>query len=181
MPRQLHRIHQGVELIVGTPGKLINLLSKHGIELDDAFMLVLDEVDCMLQRGFCDQVMKIFRALSQPQVPMYSLTISHEIEKMASSMAKDTIIISMGKSNRPNRAVKQLAIWVESKQKKQKLFDILTSQQHFTPLVVVFVGSRLGAGLPSEAITITTGLKALSIHGKGIQAGGGEYCNSFSE
>ena len=69
-------------------------------------MLVLDVVDYVLQRSFCDQVMQIFRALSQPQVLMYSATISHEVEKVTSSMTKDIIVISMGKSNRPNRVVK---------------------------------------------------------------------------
>ncbi|CAK7348168.1 unnamed protein product [Dovyalis caffra] len=165
MAKQLYRIQQGVELIVGTPGRLIDLLTKHDIELDDIMMLVLDEVDCMLQRGFRDQVMQIFRALSQPQVLMYSATISQEVEKMASSMAKDVIFVSIGQPNRPSKAVKQLAIWVESKQKKQKLFDILMSKQHFLPPAIVYVGSRLGADLLSNAITFTTGLKALSIHG----------------
>ena len=96
MPRQLHHIQQRVELIVGTPGRLIDLyLSKHGIELGDASMLVLDEMDYMLQRSFCDKVMQICRALSQPQVLMYSATISREAEKVASSMAKDIIVIYM--------------------------------------------------------------------------------------
>ena len=106
IPRQLHRVQQRVELIVGTPSRLIDLLSKHEIELYDVFMLVLDVVDYVLQRSFCDQVMQIFRALSQPQVLMYSATISHEVEKVTSSMTKDIIVISMGKSNRPNRVVK---------------------------------------------------------------------------
>ena len=66
IPRQLHRIQQRVELIIGTPSRLIDILSKHEIELDDVFMLVLDVVDYVLQRSFCDQVMQIFRALSQP-------------------------------------------------------------------------------------------------------------------
>lgn len=179
MSGQLHRIQQGVELMVGTPGRLIDLLSKHEIELDDVFVLVLDEVDCMLQRGFYDQVMQIFRALSQPQVLMYSATISEQVEKVANMMVKDMIVISVGKSNRPNRAVKQLPIWVESKQKKQKLFDILTSRQHFMPPAVVFVGSRLGADLLSEAITITTGLKALSIHGEKSMKERREIMSSF--
>ncbi|KAK9272085.1 hypothetical protein L1049_002454 [Liquidambar formosana] len=166
MAGQLHRIQQGVELIVGTPGRLIDLLTKHDIELDDVMTLVLDEVDCMLQKGFRDQVMQIFRALSRPQILMYSATIPQEVEKMASSMMKDIVVVSIGKRNRPNGAVKQLAIWVESKQKKQKLFDILMSKQHFMPPVVVFVGSRFGADLLSEAIKVTTGMKALSIHGE---------------
>ncbi|KAK9277007.1 hypothetical protein L1049_006546 [Liquidambar formosana] len=136
---QLHRIQQWVELIVGTSGRLIDLLTKHDIELDDVMTLVLDEVDYMFRKGFRDQVMQIFRAPSQPQVLMYSATIPQEVEKMASSMMKDIVVVSIGKRNRPNAAVKQLAIWVESKQNKQKLFDILMSKQHFMPPVVVFV------------------------------------------
>uniref|UniRef100_A0A2P2P648 Helicase C-terminal domain-containing protein n=1 Tax=Rhizophora mucronata TaxID=61149 RepID=A0A2P2P648_RHIMU len=110
--------------------------------------------------------MQIFRALSQPQVLMYSATISLDIEKLASSMAKDIILISIGQPNQPNKAVRQLAIWVDSKQKKRKLFDILLSKQHFIPPAVVYVGSKLGADLLSNAITLTTGLKALAIHGE---------------
>lgn len=166
MAGQLYRIQQGVSLIVATPGRLIDLLIKHDIELDSISTLVIDEVDCMVQRGFLDQVMQIFRALSQPQVLMYSATISREVERVAGSMVKDLTIILVGKPNKPNEAIKQLAIWVESKKKKQKLFDILMSKQHFKPPVVVFVGSRLGADLLSEAITITSGSKALSIHGE---------------
>ncbi|KAJ6401181.1 hypothetical protein OIU84_016569 [Salix udensis] len=152
MARQLYRIQQGVELIVGTPGRLIDLLAKHDIELDDIMILVLDEVDCMLQKGFRDQVMQIFVALSQPQV----------------------LILTD-----PSKAVKQLAIWVESKQKKQKLFDILMSKQHFLPPAIVYVGSRIGADLLTNAITVTTGLKALSIHGEKSMKERREIMRSF--
>lgn len=166
MAGQLHRIRQGVELIVATPGRLIDLLTKHDIELDEISVLVLDEVDHMLQQGFRDQVMQIHRALTQPQVLMYSATVSQEVEKMAKSMRKDLIFISVGKPNKPSGAIKQIAIWVDSKRKKQKLFDIVMSKQHFVPPAVVFVGSRLGADLLSEAISVATGLKSLSIHGE---------------
>ncbi|KAL5985026.1 hypothetical protein ACLOJK_038863 [Asimina triloba] len=165
MASQVYRIQQGVELIIGTPGRLIDLLTKNDLELEEVSTLVLDEVDCMLQKGFRDQVMQIFQALTQPQMLMFSATVPQEVEKMANSMAKDVIFISVGKPSRPNESVKQVAIWVEPKQKKQKLFEILTSKQHFKPPVVVFVGSRLGADLLSEAITTVTGLKAQSIHG----------------
>lgn len=179
MAGQLYRIQQGVELIIATPGRLIDLLTKHDIGLDDVMIFVLDEVDCMLQRGFRDQVMQIFRALVQPQVLMFSATISQDVERIASSMAKDIITVSVGKPNKPNKAVKQLAIWVDSKQKKQKLFDILTSKQHFLPPAVVYVGSRLGADLLSNAITVTTGVKALSIHGEKTMNERREVMRSF--
>lgn len=179
MAGQLYRIQQGVELIVGTPGRLVDLLTKHEIDLDDIMTIVVDEVDCMLQRGFRDQVMQIYRAISQPQVLMYSATISHELEKMANSLVKGTVVISVGEPNRPNKAVKQLAIWVESKQKKQKLFDILVSKQHFKPPAVVYVGSRLGADLLANAVTVTTGIKALSIHGEKSMKERREIMRSF--
>ncbi|XP_024968715.1 DEAD-box ATP-dependent RNA helicase 41 [Cynara cardunculus var. scolymus] len=166
MPRQIHRIQGGIEMIIGTPGRLIDLLTKFEIELDSVSILVIDEVDCMLQRGFREQVMQIYRALSQPQVLLYSATVPIEVEKMASSLAKEINIITVGKLNKPNQAVKQVAIWVESKHKKQKLFDIFNSRQHFKPPVIVFVGSRLGADLLSDAITIYTGLKTSAIHGE---------------
>ncbi|KAG4941445.1 hypothetical protein JHK87_045316 [Glycine soja] len=166
MAGQLHRIQQGVELIVGTPGRLVDLLMKHEIDLDDVMTFVVDEVDCMLQRGFRDQVMQIYRALSQPQVLMYSATMSNDLEKMINTLAKGMVVMSIGEPNTPNKAVKQLAIWVESKQKKQKLFEILASKKHFKPPVVVYVGSRLGADLLANAITVATGIKAVSIHGE---------------
>ncbi|CAM8978824.1 unnamed protein product [Rhodiola kirilowii] len=162
--KQIYRIQQGVEVIIGTPGRLIDILTKHDIELQDIRILVLDEVDCMLERGFRDQVMQLFTALFQPQLLMFSATIPKEVEKLASSMTKDVVYISIGRQNRPNQAVKQLVLWVESKQKKQKLFDILKSDRHFKPPVIVFVSSRLGADLLSNAIVTATGIKALSIH-----------------
>ena len=113
--------------------------------------------------------MQIFQALSHPQLLMFSATISWEVEKMASSMAKDLMYVWAGKLSTPSSSVKQVVIWVESKDskhKKQKLFEILLSKQHFKPPAVVFVSSRLGADLLSEAITVTTGLKALPIHGE---------------
>lgn len=166
MAGQLHRIRQGVEAIIATPGRLIDLLTKHDIELNEISTLILDEVDCMLDHGFRDQVMQIFNALSQPQVLMYSATITKEVEKMAGLMVKETVMIMVGIPNKPNGSVKQIPIWVETKQKKKKIFDILSSKQHFKPPVLVFVGSRIGADLLAEAIMISTGVKALSIHGE---------------
>ena len=152
---------------MGTPGRLIDLLTKNpDFELDDISILVIDEMDCMLQKGFIDQVMQIFRALLQPQVLMFSATVSPSVEKTASLMARDLVHISEGTSSRPSGSVTQLAIWVEAKYKKKKLFDVLKSKQHFKPPAVVFVESRVGADLLSEEITLATGLKALSIHGE---------------
>ncbi|CAM6087315.1 unnamed protein product [Calypogeia fissa] len=166
MPQQLYRINQGVELIVGTPGRLVDLLAKHDVELDNICMLVLDEVDCMLERGFRDQVLQIQTALSQPQILMFSATIPPEIEKFTTSILRRPLLISVGKTSLPSEAVKQTVLWVENNQKKKKLFDIIRSPHHFHPPVVVFVNSRAGADLLSESIQSVTGLQAAAIHGE---------------
>jgi ATP-dependent RNA helicase DDX59 len=97
---------------------------------------------------------------------MFSATLNSEVEKMSISLAKNVIQASCGNPNRPNKSVKQVVIWVESKQKKQNFFEIMKSKQHFKPPAVVFVSSRVGADLLSEAITVATGLEVVSIHGE---------------
>lgn len=166
LAQQIYRIENGIELIVGTPGRLIDLLMKHNVDLDDVSVFVLDEVDCLLERGFRDQAMQIFRALSRPQVMMFSATIHSEVEKLSNSMANNMIHISCGNPNRPNKSVKQVVIWVETKQKKQKILEIMKSKQHFKPPAVIFVSSRVGADLLSEALTAAIGLEVISIHGE---------------
>jgi ATP-dependent RNA helicase DDX59 len=129
-------------------------------------MLALDEVDCMLEQGFRDQVIQLVQALSSPQILMFSATIPPAIERFSATILKNPLRISIGKASQPNGAVKQTVMWVQSKNKKQKLFDILQSTCHFQPPVVVFVNSRIGADLLAEAIHTITGLEATSLHGK---------------
>ena len=70
----------------------------------------------------------------------------------------DTWSISCGNPGKPNKSVRQVVIWVESKHKKRKFFEIIKSKQYFKPPVVVFVSPRVG-DLLSEAITAATGLE----------------------
>lgn len=167
MPQQVHRIKQGVELIIGTPGRLIDLLSKHDdLTLQGVCILALDEVDCLLESGFRDQVLQLVQALAMPQILMYSATILPAIERFSSSLLKNPLIISVGTPRQPNRAVHQIILWVETKNKKKKLFEILKSRVHYRPPVVVFVNSRMGSDLLAEAIRTVTGIQARSLHGE---------------
>lgn len=179
LPQQIHRLKQGVELIIGTPGRLIDLFSKHEVDLDNVCMLVLDEVDSMLDRGFREQVLQIVTALTQPQILMFSATIPPEIDVFSSSLLKRPIRISVGKTSVPSESVKQTVIWVETKNKKNKLFDVLRSPHHFRPPVVVFVSSRLGAELLADAIQNVTGLQAAAVHGEKSMQERREVMGSF--
>jgi ATP-dependent RNA helicase DDX59 len=186
LPQQVYRLKQGVELIVGTPGRLVDLLTKHPIDLGDVCILVLDEVDTMLERGFREEVTQIVQALSGPQLMLFSATIPASIEKLASSLLRRGVEVSVGGSGPPGcdsiaacGAVKQTVIWVESNKKKAKLFDILKSAVHYRPPMVVFVGSRVGADMLAEAIYHTTGIRADAFHGKKEMAERRRVLSSF--
>lgn len=146
--------------------KVSTVLQIYVLPKQDVCILALDEVDCMLESGFRDQVLQIVQALSKPQVLMYSATIPPAIERISASILKNPLLISVGKPGQPTSAVKQTVLWLESKNKKRKLFDILQSAYHFRPPVVVFVSSRMGADLLAESIRTVTGMKAASLHGE---------------
>lgn len=120
----------------------------------------------MLESGFRDQVLQIVQALSTPQILMYSATIPSGIERFSSSLLKNPLLVSVGTPSQPNRAVQQTVLWVESKNKKKKLFEVLKSRVHYRPPVIVFVSSRMGSDILAEAIRSVTGIKAMSVHGE---------------
>ncbi|RIA84711.1 P-loop containing nucleoside triphosphate hydrolase protein [Glomus cerebriforme] len=188
MPNQVHRLKQGIQIAIATPGRLIEILNQHDKEplLNNIHMFVLDEVDMMFKMGFEKQVKEIINKLPLPttslqrQTLMFSATIPENIEKLAKSLLKDHIRIIVGVSVRknksknlddslsnsiPNIPVKQTVLWVENKSKKKQLFSLLNDPKYYKPPIVIFVESRMGADLLSQAIEKKCNVRSVSIHG----------------
>eukprot|EP00899_Mesostigma_viride_P005480 jgi/Mesvir1/14933/Mv05522-RA.2 len=130
LPRQLYRLKQGgAQLVIATPGRLIDLLAQHDAEVDlsELRMLVVDEVDAMLRMGFWQQD--------------------------ASSI------------DGPSGSLEELVLWVDERQKKDKLFQILTDRRHYHPPVLVFVASKIGAEMLASSVTKKCGVACAAIHG----------------
>ena len=89
---------------------------------------------------------------SKPQYMMFSATIPETIEKLASRMMVNPIYISVGLSGAPSPSIKQIVLWVEDKSKKKKLFSIIDDRKHFLAPALVFVDSKIGADMLSDAI-----------------------------
>lgn len=83
---------------------------------------------------------------------MFSATIPETIEKLASRMMVNPIYISVGLSGAPSPSIKQIVLWVEDKSKKKKLFSIIDDRKHFLAPALVFVDSKIGADMLSDAI-----------------------------
>jgi len=153
MPTQVYRLNKGVQVIIATPGRLIEILSKHEIHLETVSMVIMDEVDVMLNMGFDKQVSQIMQHIRpNHQTLMFSATIPRKIEDMGRETLKNPILISVGDQRAPASSVKQIVMWVETEIKKKKLFEILEDKEFYNPPVVVFVDSRMGADLLAEAI-----------------------------
>eukprot|EP00850_Spirogloea_muscicola_P018427 SM000168S02626 [mRNA] locus=s168:241567:246578:+ [translate_table: standard] len=166
LPQQLHRLQQKPKVIVATPGRLWEVLLKQNMSLSNVVILVIDEVDTMLQLGFKEQVMQLVQAVPQPQTLMFSATIPQNIQDFAKTIMNSPLIVTVGKADSVTPAVQQTVIWVENKDKRQKLFDIFADPKHFHPPTLVFVESRLGAEMLASSIRQATSVKAESFHGE---------------
>ncbi|XP_071982759.1 probable ATP-dependent RNA helicase DDX59 isoform X2 [Engystomops pustulosus] len=165
LPPQLHRLRQNVQVIIATPGRLIEIISQNSVNLGELKILILDEADTMLKMGFQQQVLEILENTPQDrQTVLVSATIPESIESFSSQLLRDPVRITVGEKNQPCSNVRQIVLWVEEPSKKKKLFEILNDSKLFQPPVLVFVDCRLGADLLCEAIHKIMELECVAIH-----------------
>ncbi|XP_022096173.1 probable ATP-dependent RNA helicase DDX59 isoform X2 [Acanthaster planci] len=182
LPTQLHRLKQDIQLVIATPGRILDVLGRDGVSLAAIKVVVIDEVDTMLHKGFQQQVIEVIDHLPEShQTMLFSATIPPSIEKMATSLLRSPLYISVGKPNTPCTSVRQIVMWVEEPAKKKNLFAILQDPKHYRPPLVVFVDSKIGAGLLSLAIHKMCDIHAVSLHGDRPQSERTETLRGFRE
>ncbi|XP_071845059.1 probable ATP-dependent RNA helicase DDX59 isoform X2 [Apostichopus japonicus] len=182
MPPQLHRLKQKIQVIIATPGRLLQVLNQSGLSLSSIKLLVIDEVDSLLQDGFQEQVNIIQSQLPEThQTMLFSATIPSSIEKIAQEMLSDPIFVSVGTPSTPCSSVKQIILWVEEPSKKKMLFNLLEDPKHYCPPVLIFVDSKIGADLLAEAIEKVFGLDVAALHSDKRQAERTSVLHSFRE
>ncbi|KAK9719980.1 hypothetical protein K7432_004428 [Basidiobolus ranarum] len=167
MPSQIHRLKQGVQLVIATPGRLLEIISTHEELFENIKILVMDEVDSMFKMGFEYQVKQILEMITQQpkQTLMFSATIPSNIERITkTSLNSNSVQINVGKPRMPNESVKQTFMWVENASKKKQLFSILNDPKYFRPPVIIFVDSKIGADLLAQAIYKKCNLNTVAIH-----------------
>ncbi|XP_025141077.2 probable ATP-dependent RNA helicase DDX59 isoform X3 [Bubalus bubalis] len=164
-PPQRHRLRQRIQVIIATPGRLLDIIKQRSVELGSIKIVVVDEADTMLKMGFQQQVLDVLEQLPHDcQTVLASATIPASVEQLACQLLRDPVAITAGERNLPCPSVRQIVLWVEEPAKKKKLFEILNDKKLFKPPVLVFVDCKLGADLLSEAVQKITGLKSTSVH-----------------
>ncbi len=123
---QMMRMRRGVDVLVATPGRLLDLYQQNAIRFDELEVLVLDEADRMLDMGFIHDIRKIINLLPQKrQTLMFSATFSKEIRELAKRLVKNPVEISVAPANTTAKKVKQWIIPVDKKQKPALLNQLI--------------------------------------------------------
>ena len=160
---QMLKLRKGADVLVATPGRLLDLMEKNAVNFKDLEFLVLDEADRMLDMGFLPSIKQILAKLPKKrQTLLFSATFSDSIKKLSQQFLNNPVLIETEKTNTTATTVKQ---WIHPVDKKQKaeLLSFLIEENRWHQLLV-FVRTRRGANRLSLALE-RRGIKASSIHG----------------
>jgi ATP-dependent RNA helicase RhlE len=176
---QIQALRRGVDILVATPGRLLDHLEQKTLDLSQVEILVLDECDRMLDMGFIHDIRKILAVLpAARQTLMFSATFSKPIQQLANTLLKSPTLIEVAPRNTAAEQVKQVVHLVDRHRKRELLSHLIgfyNWQQ-----VLVFTRTKHGANRLAEQLA-EDGLKTTAIHGNKTQAARTRALNDFKQ
>lgn len=167
MPSQTSILRAGVEILIATPGRLLDHVQQKNVNLSQTQILVLDEADRMLDMGFLPDLQRIVNLLpKQRQNLLFSATFSNDIRKLAKSFMKDPVTVEVARQNATAENVKQTVYRIEESEKNAAVEHILKDKGE--KQVLIFSNTKAGASRLARQLE-KTGLKASAIHGDKTQ------------
>ena len=164
---QVRRLRMGPEIVVATPGRLLDHVGQRTIDLSRVEVLVLDEADRMLDMGFIHDIRKILALLPvQRQNLLFSATFSAEIRRLAGDFLKNPAFVQVTPKNTAPELVKQLVIPVDRSRKRELLSHLVRSGRIYQALV--FTRTKHGADRLAQQLGMD-GISAVAIHGNKSQ------------
>ncbi len=157
----------GVEIVIATPGRLLDHVEQKNVSLGQVQMLVMDEADRMLDMGFLPDLQRIINMLPKArQNLMFSATFSPEIKRLANSFLNDPVTIEVARSNATADKVTQVVYKVADENKRDVVAHLLRGRD--LKQVLVFSNTKIGASRLSRSLE-QEGIKATAIHGDKTQ------------
>ena len=164
---QKSKLKKGVDILVATPGRLLDLVNQKAVKLDRVQVLVLDEADHMLDMGFIHDIKKIIAMTpSSRQNLLFSATFSPEIKKLAQSLGEDLIEISAQSPNTTVSKIKQMFFHVDKNKKSDLLAHMIKDERW--DQVLVFSRTKHGCEKIADYLN-NAGIKTGTIHGDKTQ------------
>ncbi len=168
MTNQVKRLARGVDIVIATPGRLLDHLQRRSIDLSHVEVLVLDEADRMFDMGFINDVRKIVAKVpAQRQTLLFSATMSREVQALTASIQKQPELIEIGARTKPVDTVTQHFYSIHREQKMDLLLHILDSSQMDS--LLVFSRTKHGADKIARRLE-RKGIKSAAIHSNRSQA-----------
>ena len=165
------------EILVGTPGRVLDLMSRGALKFNNLRFAVLDEVDRMLDIGFRDDIRKILKAIHREHQTIFvSATINDEIRKLAKSFMRDPVEINVSADRLTVDEIEQDYVSVDPRDKYRTLLGFLRSEN--PKLVIVFTRTKHAARRVAEKLQ-HDGIKCMEIHGDLMQRKREKVLSSF--
>ncbi|MGU7840289.1 DEAD/DEAH box helicase [Burkholderia sp. AW33-5] len=165
---QIDALKRGVDIVVATPGRLLDHMQQKTIDLSDLDILVLDEADRMLDMGFIHDIKRVLAKLPpQRQNLLFSATFSDEIKSLADSLLDSPALIEVARRNTTAESVAQKIHPVDRDRKRELLTHLIREHNWFQ--VLVFTRTKHGANRLAEQLT-KDGISAMAIHGNKSQS-----------
>ena len=159
---QIQALRRGADIVVATPGRLIDLMGSGRLTLRDVKHLVLDEADRMLDMGFLPQIRRIVAAVPRDrQTLLFSATLSREIEKLTGEFLRDPKLVEIGRRSNPAETVEQFLYPVPKSRKIDLLLTLLRDESLDT--VLVFSRTKHGADKIARKLT-QAGVETVTLH-----------------
>ncbi|XP_077253024.1 DEAD-box ATP-dependent RNA helicase 37-like isoform X2 [Tasmannia lanceolata] len=186
--QQLRELERGVDILVATPGRLVDLIERARVSLQMIKYLALDEADRMLDMGFEPQIRRIVEKMDMPQpgirqTMLFSATFPSEIQRLASDFLSNYIFLAVGRVGSSTDLIAQRVEFVQEMDKRSYLMDLLLAQrENGAPgkqaLTLVFVETKRGAD-SLEHWLCKNGFPATAIHGDRTQPEREQALRSF--
>jgi len=167
MQPQINALRRGVDILVATPGRLLDIKQQGHLDLSKVEILVLDEADRMLDMGFIHDIKKVLAMVpAEKQSLLFSATFSDEIKALADRLLKSPALIEVARRNATADTVSQRVFWTGRERKKDLLAHLIKSQDWHQ--VLVFTRMKHGANRLVEFLE-KNDISAMAIHGNKSQ------------
>lgn len=164
---QIQKLRSGVDILVATPGRLLDHVGQKTVDLSNVEILVLDEADRMLDMGFVRDIRKLLALLpKQKQTLLFSATFSDEIKKLSNELLKTPALVEVAQRNTTAERITQVVHPVD-KSRKRELLSFLIGSNNWQQ-VLVFGRTKHGSNRLAEQLN-TDGITAAAIHGNKSQ------------
>ncbi|MFN4115905.1 MAG: DEAD/DEAH box helicase, partial [Inhella sp.] len=174
---QINGLRKGVDILVATPGRLLDIASQGHLDLSKVEILVLDEADRMLDMGFIHDIKKVLALLpASKQSLLFSATFSDEIKQLADRLLKSPSLIEVARRNATAETISQRVYWTGRERKKELLAKLIKDNDW--DQVLVFTRMKFGANRLAEFLE-KNGITAMAIHGNKSQGARTKALNEF--